>query len=125
MVESQYPQDPPGDQYSATPWPAGPHPAAPPVPQNALVQQGVPQPAPPRPPVDKSVGAALVLTFLFGPLGLFYCSIAGALIMIGVDVVVAVLAVVTLGVGAVLFFFTWAVTMIWAAMSASKAHRDF
>lgn len=39
----------------------------------------------------KSIVVALALTFLFGPLGLFYASVWGALLMILVDVVAFVL----------------------------------
>jgi len=48
------------------------------------------------PPVDKSVGAALVLTFFFGPLGLFYITVLGAVIMTVVAIIVAIL---TVGIG--------------------------
>ena len=67
-------------------------------------------------PKDKSVGAALVLTFLFGPLGLFYVTVAGALVMLVGAIVVFFL---TLGVGDL---FVWAGCMIWGALAASDAH---
>jgi hypothetical protein len=38
-------------------------------------------------PKDKSVGAALVLTFLFGPFGLLYSSILGGLVMLAAALV--------------------------------------
>lgn len=70
-------------------------------------------------PKDKSVGAALVLTFLFGPLGLLYASVVGGLVMILTAVLVAVL---TLGLGLLL---VWPVTMIWGAIAASNQHSRY
>jgi hypothetical protein len=46
---------------------------------------------------DKSVGAALVLTFLFGPLGIFYVSILWAVVFVAL-----IVAVLTLGLGLLL-----------------------
>ena len=47
----------------------------------------------------KSTGVAILLTILFGPVGMFYSTIAGAIVMILVSLVVAVL---TLGLGLIL-----------------------
>lgn len=71
------------------------------------------------PPLDKSVGAALALTFFFGPLGLFYINVRGAIIAIVASIVVSLL---TLGFG---LLFVWPVTMVWAAVTASKKHQEF
>ncbi|HST58626.1 MAG TPA: hypothetical protein VLK84_08060 [Longimicrobium sp.] len=65
----------------------------------------------------RSVGVALLLTFLFGPLGMLYSTISGALIMIAVSVV---LAVFTLGFS---LFLTWPISIVWGAMAAS-AHNQ-
>jgi hypothetical protein len=78
-----------------------------------------------RPPADKSVGAALVLTFLFGGLGLFYSSVLGGIVMTVVELLTVIIAIVTLGFGLVLFAFVWPATMLWGALSASRKHRDF
>lgn len=64
----------------------------------------------------KNVGVAIILTILFGPLGMFYSTIAGAIIMMVVSLVIGL---VTLGVGLLL---TWPVCIIWGAMAAS-AHN--
>jgi hypothetical protein len=71
------------------------------------------------PPLDKSVGAALALTFFFGPLGLFYINVRGAIIAIVVSIIVGLL---TFGFG---LLFVWPVTMVWAAVTASKKHQEF
>jgi hypothetical protein len=63
---------------------------------------------------SKSVGVAILLTFLFGPLGMFYSTVAGGLIMLLVSVSAAVL---TLGLSV---FITWPICIVWAAVAASN-----
>lgn len=71
---------------------------------------------PPPPTVivasTKSVALSLVLTFFFGPLGMLYSTIWGALVMIALSVPVFIL---TLGHGA---FVIWPISMIWGAWAA-------
>jgi len=62
----------------------------------------------------KSVGVSILLTFLFGPLGMFYSTILGALIML---VVSGVVGVMTLGVG---LFLTQPICIIWGAVAAKS-----
>ncbi|MDB5069699.1 MAG: hypothetical protein JWM87_810 [Candidatus Eremiobacteraeota bacterium] len=62
----------------------------------------------------KSMAAALLLTFFFGPLGLFYVSVPAALIMIVVSIVVGVM---TFGFGLLL---TGAACMAWAAIATNN-----
>ena len=64
----------------------------------------------------KSVGIAIILTVLFGPLGMFYSTIIGAIIMMIISVIAAI---VTVGFGLIL---TWPVCIIWGALAA-KAHN--
>lgn len=61
----------------------------------------------------KSMGVSLILTFLFGPFGMFYSTILGGVIMLIVDIVVGIL---TFGIGLI---FTWIIQMVWAAISTS------
>lgn len=83
----------------------------------------------------KSVGAAFVLTFFFGPLGMLYSTVGGALVMIGVTlglavltgIVLFVISLVTYGIGAVLAIFAplvglpvWIASMIWGCLAASR-----
>jgi len=68
---------------------------------------------------DKSVGVALVLTFLFGPLGLLYASVGG-----GVALIVLAAAGVVPTLGFVLIF-VWPASMMWAAIAASNKHKVF
>jgi hypothetical protein len=65
----------------------------------------------------KSVGVALLLTFFFGPLGMLYSTVTGALVMIVVSIV---LGVFTLGFS---FLVTWPVCMIWGTMAASTHNQ--
>ena len=68
---------------------------------------------------DKSVLVALVLTFFFGPLGLFYASTTGAIALI---VLAAVGVVPTLGY---VLIFVWPASMVWAAIAANNRHNAF
>ena len=38
-------------------------------------------------PPQKSVGLAFILTFFFGPLGMLYSTVSGAMIMMGVAII--------------------------------------
>lgn len=62
----------------------------------------------------KSVGVAALLSFVFGPLGMLYSTVAGACVMFAVNVVVAL---VTFGFGLIL---TWPACVIWACLAASN-----
>ena len=63
---------------------------------------------------QKSMGAALALTFFFGPLGLLYASVAGGIIMFILTVIVGIL---TLGIG---FVVGWIGSIIWAAIAVNR-----
>ncbi len=86
----------------------------------AWTEHVAPLPAPPVVLVPgKSVGVSLVLTFFFGPLGMLYSTVTGALIM---------LAVLFIGGFLVfgLFWFllwplAWAGSMVWGALAASRS----
>lgn len=71
------------------------------------------------PPTDKSVGAALVLTFFFGPLGLFYLNVLGAVLA---TIGTAIVAFFTVGFA---LFIIWPICMIWAAIAAGKKHQEY
>ena len=65
----------------------------------------------------KNVGVAIILTVLFGPLGMFYSTITGAIIMMVVSLIVGVL---TIGFGLIL---TWPACIIWGAMAANAHNK--
>jgi hypothetical protein len=121
--------NPPGTEpvvYDARPSAA---PQPPPAAEPVYVQQPPPYGYQPQPiyvtqqvqiapgyagPPPKSMAAALLLTFFFGPLGLFYVSVPAALIMIVVSIVVGVM---TFGFGLLL---TGAACMVWAAIATNN-----
>lgn len=63
---------------------------------------------------DKSPGIAILLTVLLGPLGMFYSTITGAIVMLIVSFLVAI---VTFGLGLII---TWPICIIWAYVAAKK-----
>ena len=67
--------------------------------------------------IGKSVIASLVLTFLFGPLGMFYSTIIGAVIMIVLYIVVGIF---TLGFGLIILH---PIAMIWGACAVSNHNK--
>ena len=65
----------------------------------------------------KSMGVAIILTFLFGPLGMFYSTVSGAFILLLIALVVGV---VTGGIGLLLI---WPISIIWGAMATSSYNK--
>lgn len=65
----------------------------------------------------KSMGISIALAVLFGPIGMFYSTILGAIIMIIVDLIVGIF---TLGFGLLL---TWPIHIIWAAIATSMYNK--
>lgn len=61
----------------------------------------------------KSTGTAVLLTVLFGPLGLFYASVAGGAIL-------TALTVLTLGLGILI---TWPVAIVWSIVAVSNHNQ--
>ncbi len=66
----------------------------------------------------KNVGVAIILTILFGPLGMFYSTIWGAVIML---IVSLILGVFTVGLS---LFVTWPVCVIWGAIAANSYNQS-
>ena len=73
---------------------------------------------PPPPPAPKSVGLAVLLAALFGPLGLFYASTGGALFMLFLAVV---LGVFTVGLGLIP---VWLLCIAWAYVAAVHSNNE-
>ena len=65
----------------------------------------------------KSLMLSLVLTFIFGPLGMLYATVGGAIVMLLVSIVAALL---TVGGSIVV---TWVVSMIWGALAVERYNR--
>jgi len=62
----------------------------------------------------KNMGVGILLTILFGPLGMLYATIPGAIIMI---ILFAVIGFATVGMGLLLL---WPICIIWTAISIKK-----
>lgn len=67
------------------------------------------------PKVRKSVGVALLLTLLFGPLGMLYSTGWGAFIMF---VLCLWLGLMTFGIALIVL---WPICMVWAAVAAKRS----
>ena len=67
---------------------------------------------------QKSMGITILLTILFGPLGMLYSTILGGVIMIFVSVIIAMF---TLGFGLLI---TWPVCVIWGAVATNKYNKN-
>lgn len=65
----------------------------------------------------KSVGIGLLLTFLFGPIGMLYATIWGGLLMMVVNLVVGI---ATFGIG---LLFTWPIQLIWVVLSIRSYNK--
>jgi H+/Cl- antiporter ClcA len=65
----------------------------------------------------KSVGLAIFLGVFFGPVGLLYSTVLGAIVMFVVNILVGLF---TLGFG---LFITWPICGIWAYVAA-KAYNE-
>lgn len=63
---------------------------------------------------QKNVGIAVVLAFLFGPLGMLYSTVTGAVVMFFCNLAALFL---TLGVGLLI---TWPLGVVWAGVAASN-----
>lgn len=66
---------------------------------------------------DRSVGAALALSLLGGPVGLCYTSVVGGLTCL------ALMAIGLILVGFVTLPVVWLIAILWAGVSASRRHR--
>lgn len=65
----------------------------------------------------KSVGIGLLLTFLFGPIGMLYATVWGGLLMMMVNLI---LGFATFGIG---LFFTWPIQLIWVTLSIRSYNK--
>ncbi len=89
----------------------------PPV-QNIYITQQVQQQAPSVvvAVAPKSMALAIVLAAFFGPLGMLYSTVTGAVVMFLASIAVAS---VTFGIGLI---FMWPICIVWAAVAASQAN---
>jgi hypothetical protein len=72
---------------------------------------------------SKSLGVGVVLALLFGGLGLFYSTITGGIVVTIIEVIALIIAVLTLGVGSVLFPIVHIVALIWAITAIGEFNK--
>lgn len=65
----------------------------------------------------KSVVGAVLLAFFFGPLGMLYATVPGAIVMFFINIIVAI---PTLGLG---LFITFPIGVIWAGLAADSQNK--
>jgi hypothetical protein len=65
----------------------------------------------------KNMGVAIILTVLFGPLGMFYSTIVGAVVMF---ILSAIVGLLTVGLGLIVM---WPICVIWAAIATSNYNK--
>lgn len=65
----------------------------------------------------KSVGISIALTLFFGPLGMFYSTIIGAIIM---SIITLIVGIFTMGIGLIII---WPINVIWAAIAANSYNK--
>lgn len=66
---------------------------------------------------QKSMLLAVLLTVVFGPIGMLYSTVMGALVMMAITGLLGVLT----GVG---FFFTWPICIIWTVVAVRSFNRS-
>jgi hypothetical protein len=71
-------------------------------------------------PARRSAGAALMLTFVFGPVGLCYVSPVAGLIATMATATMLILS----GAGFALLFVGWSLAVLWSAIEVSRMHRQ-
>lgn len=67
---------------------------------------------------EKSMVASILLSLVFGPLGLLYASVTGGIVMLLVSVVVAIF---TLGIGLLI---TFPICIIWAVIATNTYNEN-
>jgi hypothetical protein len=66
---------------------------------------------------QKSVGVSILLTFLFGPIGMLYSTVIGAIIMFILSIFIGV---ATFGIGILI---TWPICVIWGVISTNSYNK--
>lgn len=87
------------------------------------IQNGATQPQMGQPQIiiaqsPKNMGIALLLAFLFGPIGLCYSTVKGGIIMFVISIAVAL---ITFGLGVLIM---WIPCVIWAYIATDKYNKE-
>jgi len=67
---------------------------------------------------EKSMLASILLSLIFGPIGLFYASVTGGIVMLLISIVVAIF---TLGFGLLI---TFPICIIWAVVATNTYNQN-
>jgi energy-coupling factor transporter transmembrane protein EcfT len=68
----------------------------------------------------KSMGIGLLLTLFFGPIGMFYSTIVGAVILLIVGILASPLIVLLAGLPLLVL---WPIQLVWTAVAVSNHNR--
>lgn len=71
----------------------------------------------------KSPGVAALLAAVLGPLGMFYATVTGALVMIAANFFILLIGFLTFGLGLLLLFASWACGIAWAYQAAESHNK--
>ena len=71
----------------------------------------------------KNLAIAVILTLVFGPLGMFYATIPGGIVMGIINVLIMIISFLTLGIGSIFFLFTWPICLIWTILSVNAQNK--
>ena len=72
---------------------------------------------------QKSVGLAIILTIFFGPFGMLYSTVSGAIIMFLVQIALVFVIIATFGLGLGGEIIVWPLQVIWAATAANRKNN--
>ena len=72
---------------------------------------------------SKNLGLAIILTILFGGLGLLYASVVGGIIIGSLEIIAFFFALLTFGLGGVLFIPIHFTAVIWAVIAVTRHNR--
>ncbi len=72
----------------------------------------------------KSLAVGLVLTFLFGGLGLFYVSVAGGIIMFILEAIAWIITVFTFGFGIIFLIPLHIISVLWCVMAITQHNNN-
>ena len=73
----------------------------------------------------KSVGIAILLTLIFGSIGMFYSTVKGAIIMTLLTIVLAIVFVASNPAMLVAHFpAMWLISIIWGAMAVKSYNKE-
>jgi hypothetical protein len=73
----------------------------------------------------KSVGISILLTLIFGSIGMFYSTVKGAIIMTLLTIVLAIVFIATNPAALLLHFpAMWLISIIWGAMAVKSFNRE-